>query len=144
MNIIISAAALLLSTAFAYANTVSVGPVRCSSPYTIDLQCSSHATGDGGGRGHCDVIATPPSGKRVTAEVVGTLKRWDGSHPIRNKITRSFNVTYEPAKMTCRYTPSANYSVGDCAKGVRSGSCTLVKNEDGFNVYYKASAVIHD
>ena len=133
---------LLLGASPALASSsASVGPITCWTPdSTIEMvDCASQSTADGGAAGHCTVI-TAPDGKRTVTKVDGIMKAWGGIHPIHNPV-HSLRIKYDRGRFSCAFTPSENYSVGDCMIGPTSGSCTVLKTTNGSNRYFKASAI---
>jgi hypothetical protein len=121
-------------------SSASVGPITCWTPdATIEMvDCSSQSTADGGAAGHCTIITTP-DGKRTVTKVDGILKAWGGIHPI-HKPVHSLRIKYDRGRFSCAFTPSEDYSVGDCMIGPASGSCTVLKTSNGSNRYFRASA----
>jgi hypothetical protein len=139
-RIAIGIAALLAGAGAAAADTASVGPLTCwSSAGSIEMQgCVVQQSDSGGGFGRCTIITTVGNA-RFTTRLTGAMKPWGGVHPIRN-VRRSLEVKYEPGKFSCRFVPSPDYVVGDCVQGPSSGSCTVIKNSNGTNAYFKATA----
>ena len=138
-RIAIAFAALLIGGGAAAADTASVGPLTCSSAGRIEMQgCVTQQSGEGGTFGRCTIITTIGN-TRITTRLTGALKPWGGVHPIR-KLRRSLEVKYDPGKFTCRFIPTPEYVIGDCVQGPASGSCTVVKNVNGTNTYFRATA----
>ena len=131
---------LLMSPSAALAASASVGPITCWTPdSTIDMvDCTSQSNPDGGANGHCTII-TAPDGKRTVTKVDGVMKPWGGIHPIHKQV-RSLKFHYDRGRFTCAFTPSEEYTVGDCVIGAAGGSCSVVKSVNGSNRYFKASA----
>jgi hypothetical protein len=132
---------LLLGTPAAFGSSASVGPLTCWTAYgTIEMQdCTARSSIDGGAFGRCTIITTEPDGRRIVTKLDGTMKLWGGTHPI-HKAERSLKIKYDRGKFFCSFTPSSDYSVGDCIVGSAGGSCTVLKASNGSNQYFKASA----
>ena len=133
-------AVLLFSSSAALASSASVGPLACwTADSTIEMvDCSSQSNPDGGAIGHCTII-TAPEGKRLVTKVDGVMKPWGGIHPIHKQV-RSLKIRYDRGRFSCSFTPSGEYTVGDCVIGAASGSCTVMKSTNGSNRYFKAAA----
>jgi hypothetical protein len=133
--------AFLLVPSAALAASASVGPLACWTPLDgIEMVgCESQSTPDGGAVGHCTIITTTAEGKRAVTKVDGNVKPWGGIHPIHKPET-SLKFRYEKGRLTCSFTPSGEYRVGDCVFGPASGSCTVLKTTNGSNRYFKATA----
>jgi len=131
---------LLLSASTAWASSASVGPLTCwTTDGTIEMvDCSSQSNPDGGAVGRCTII-TAPDGRRMVTRVDGVMKPWGGIHPIHRPV-RSLKIKYDRGHFSCSFTPSEEYTVGDCAIGAAGGSCTVMKSMNGSNRYFKASA----
>jgi len=137
----ISLAAAVIAGSATVASSASLGPVACRSMSgTLEMRdCAAQKTEDGGGFGRCTIITTGSDGRRTVTKIDGRLRPWGGVHPIQ-KPQRSLQLTYHGDKFVCSFVPSAGYTVGDCAVGSNSGTCTVMKTTSGSNRYFKASA----